>query len=315
MTESLAKGLTTRFFNELESGIAPMREKFLTAVGGKKITRKNWRIVSNIAQDCFSDYALEIYEGGSERKPYISLNLLLPIESRRYNSWDEKCLTGNATVINLVPFLIHSLPVPYNISEHTIARLFLRSHVPLDGGLVDIHAIKLELAYIPFWASLWGLFINTENLFGQCSIAIPSQSGLFFAQTFAAGKGIEIRTFVGDHQLSESQLLMKRAMVEASGNLLNTPLSSFTVLENLKIDETGTVNAYACRKLLFHEKIEAILMAITNQDTAKLDDRTLRERFIQYLGRLAGDLPETYFEIFDTLGIREGKKKLQLQKR
>jgi len=315
MTESLAKGLTTRFFDELESGIEPVKDKFSEQLGRKKITRNSWSYVRHVTRDCFKDYALAMYEGGSKRKPYISLNLLLPLKSRCYNSWDEKCLTGTATIINLVPFLIHSLPVPYNISEHAVARLFLRTRISLDNGLVDVKAVNSELIYIPFWSCLWGLFLSDENLFGECQVPIPAPNGLFFAQTNLGKPHVEIRTFVGDHLLLDSQAQIKESMIAMSKNFLNTPFSSFTILENLGIDETETVTAFICRKLLLDERITIILSAIMTQNTAKLDIGAVREKFINFLRIRSGQLPENFFELFDKVGIRDAKNKLYLHQR
>jgi hypothetical protein len=304
MTESLAKGLTRRYFTEMERGAETANESFLNNLGSKTPTRKNFNAIVTAALTAFVDYAVGIYEGGSARKPYIAFDLLTPLSDRLYNTWNEKCLSGSSSVINLAPFFCKSGGSAYNIGEHALARLFFRAPPLVADGLIDIKSIKREMVFIPLWASFWGLLISRMSLFGKCYPVLPAPGGMFFAHTSKTTKQVEIRTFVDDSKLSYDQLTVKKMMLDISGDLLSSPLGSFSIIEHFQIDDTGVLMAYMCRKVAKHSA-STLLMSNIFQHIHDANDRAqLSQEFSNLISSIASDDLHEYHNSFKTLGVR-----------
>ncbi len=311
ITESLAKGLANRFFSEMERGIETAQESFFRKLGTKARTRKNFTTIVSAARTSFADYALGFYEGGSARKPYVAFDLLTPVPGRLYNTWNERCLSGASSAINLVPFICENRGSAYNIGEHAVARIFLRTKPSLVKGLVDIKAIKNELAYVPLWASFWGQVLSRTSMFGKCLPVLPSPSGLLFAHTSETTYQIEIRTFVDDSKLSESQLQVKRMMLTLSAGLVASPLSSFPVIEQLDIDDSGILLAYLCHRLIKHERHTLLINTIFEhiQDSQKRIQ--LRHEFTGLIENISSAGMQETYRSFETIGIRATQLALQ----
>ena len=304
ITESLAKGLTSRFFTEMERGIDTAQESFFRRLGSKAGTRNNFNAIVLAARESFADYALGFYEGGSIRKPYVAFDLLTPFPNRLYNTWNEKCLSGASSVINLVPFLCESGGSAYNIGEHAVARLFLRTTPSLVNGLVDIKSIKREMAYVPLWASFWGLVLSRTPLFGKCFPVLPAPTGMFFAHTSATTNQVEIRTFVDDSKLSDDQLKVKRMMLEVSVNLFASPLSSFAVIEVLQIDDSAVLLGYICNKLNKHKELALLISTIFEHIPDSKERPWFGQKIANLIGSLGSDDMLEHYQSFDTIGVR-----------
>lgn len=127
MTESLANGLKNRFFSEM------LIDK--EALGLLKISdrdtpkhRKDFQKFIDRSITFYEKFDLVHYEGGSTRKPYLAFELLTIDPKREFNTWNEKCVYGSSVIFNLNPFVPYNFYSTYNISEHTIARIFYEPH-------------------------------------------------------------------------------------------------------------------------------------------------------------------------------------------
>ena len=207
VTESLANGLKSRFFAEMING-ADFAEK--TFVNNKnRLNDRNGfaKLFSNV-RTAFKDHAVLVYEGGSSRKPYVAFDLLTVIKDREYNSWNEKCLTGNSMLFNFDPKYWNEAFSAYNIGEHAISRLYLRTKLTFINGVIDWRCISHQLQSIPLWSSIWAFLIFTAHsteFAKNCFPVIPAPDGLFMCEYSIESKRLEIRTFVDDLHLTHEQ--------------------------------------------------------------------------------------------------------------
>jgi len=156
MTESLANGLKNRFFTEM---IRDRDELGALKISAKDIPkhRKDFQKFIDKSVSFYSDFDLIHYEGGSTRKPYLAFELLTIDPEREFNTWNEKCVYGSTVIFNLNPFVANNFYSTYNISEHTIARLFLRTTPQIKNNLIEVKSIYSEFKHIPLWAAFWGI--------------------------------------------------------------------------------------------------------------------------------------------------------------
>ena len=239
VTESLANGLKTRFFKEMRDGSDKVVSIFLEKQRSLKKRNRNGftKIASNV-RSAFGHYPLVIYEGGSTGKPYLACDLLTVIKDREFNSWKEKCLTGNTLLFVHDPNLIDVFPSIYNIGEHAISRLFLRNTTEFENNTIDYKYIIKEMIYIPLWANFWSnMLARSEDLsfYGNCFPVIPAPHGLFMCE-FKEPNFIEIRTFIGDQQLTHEQTVTKNLLITAGEYLNESPICFSPALCKTKID-------------------------------------------------------------------------------
>ena len=239
VTESLANGLKTRFFQEMRDGSDKAVSIFLEkGRSSKKINRNSFAKIANNVKSSFGHYALVIYEGGSTGKPYLACDLLTVIKDREFNSWKEKCLTGNTLLFVHEQNFIDVFPSIYNIGEHAISRLFLRNTTEFENNTIDYKYIIKEMIYIPLWANFWSnMLARSEDLsfYGNCFPVIPAPHGLFMCE-LKEPNFIEIRTFIGDQQLTHEQTVTKNLLIAAGKSLNESPICFSPALFETKID-------------------------------------------------------------------------------
>jgi hypothetical protein len=237
ITESQAKGLKTRFFNEA------CREIDLAFHSFKKVPLKNnihgWNKYVSRFKKAFRRTYLVLYEGGSRKKPYLASCSFYINPENKYNSWKEQCLSATSFFMD-TNHAFNEHPCMFNIGEHAISRLFQRAEFTVDeDGLPVTFSILPELKLIPLWAAYWTfLCFRMREDFLEIYPVIPAKSGLFFAEINVDTHNLEIRTFVSDSQLNERQLLTKKLMVEASDGLENSPLPFSPALEYHGYDDS-----------------------------------------------------------------------------
>lgn len=241
VTESLSKGLKNRFFSEMVSAFEKLMANFKKDIKNKH-NRNGFIKTTEQIKNKFSEFIIIFYDGGSKSKPYVVFELLTVIKDREYNSWNEKCLTGFTFLVNYEPRIVDDADALYNISEHAISRLYLRTKPKIKNQTIDYTYIKDELNLIPFWSSYWILFLYLTDIKfdGNFYPVIPSKSGLFMCEFKGGNRLIEIRTFIDDSHLSFEQLEAKKLLLEVSNNISISPLCFINVelilnLENLDI--------------------------------------------------------------------------------
>lgn len=223
MTDSLSAGLTSRFFAESDESKA----RILLQLGHRKASDKKWPKALGELKAILQGSVLSSYEGGSNRQPYYMADILHTMGDRKYNTWNEKCLTAVTCFLSSDPRLLEWLPSCYSISEHAIRRLFLRTKPTSKAGGIQVKSILVELELLPFWANYWTcVFFDSSRkaLYDKCHPIIPTRSGLLLGEYNSALKTVEIRTFVDDDRLTADQLQAKTTLISLMEGLNPSPL-------------------------------------------------------------------------------------------
>lgn len=237
--ESLANGLKNRFFAEMPERISELIRRFTVETGGKQ-SRTAWRNLSERTNRIFSDDALSLYLGGSNRKPYFGLCCLALGADRPVNDWTERFLASRNVVFNCSPIATFESIGSFVISEHTVKRLYQRAQAMTQiAGKIDPYFILPELQYLPVWSSYWQWAMTSMHAavgIEEFFPVLPGISGLFFAECTIENPSVEVRTFVSDAQLTEEQLFVKNRMLIVGKALQSSPLAIGSVVDTHKLD-------------------------------------------------------------------------------
>jgi hypothetical protein len=260
MTESLANGLKNRFFSEM---LFDKKALGFLKLSNKDIpkNRKDFEKFIDKSIGFYKEFDLLHYEGGSTRKPYLAFELLTIDPKREFNTWNEKCVYGSSVIFNLNPFVPHNFYSTYNISEHTIARIFLRTPPIIKNNLIEVKEIYHEFKFIPMWAAFWGILffsLASKNININAYPVIPGPNGLFMAEINKNDKRIEIRTFVNDEDLTFEQLNTKKALIEIGKLFEVSPLCFWGPVSQLSIDHPQIIVALMAYLLNSHNSFESI---------------------------------------------------------
>ncbi len=224
MDESLAKGYTKQFLTWYKEDLLKAIKERDQLLNKTKIfhDRSAFEKFSNNHKEQFKNFSLNYFLGGSKRHPFIALTTY-HVAEEQYEDWNENHLLPSVFFIYFnKPLRIRS--GMFSVSEHSIKRIYQRANI-FNANNNDHYSIINEMSFIPIWAGFYNLFhilTNTKDIEIKQPI-IPSPNGLFLCKTEVAKgiKYIHIRTYVGDKDLSETQLNLKNAMIQASKYLKN----------------------------------------------------------------------------------------------
>lgn len=234
--ESLAQGLTKEFLEKLDDDFDKVNITFTKKIGNKLSSRKGFDKFTTIHKETFKNFTLSHQVGGSKRQPYLGEIVLNTKNDRKYKEWNEATLYGLTTIrsLSLNNESQDSNPSLFLIGEHAISRVFQRSKIFKDTNKIDSYLIVPELCLIPFWTSFWVYLLSDLSrlpLEKKLSInpVIPSPRGLFFCKLTNHGLAfaIEVRTYVHESSLTDTQKQVRLALLNASKNLENSILCLF----------------------------------------------------------------------------------------
>jgi hypothetical protein len=311
VTESLANGLKNRFFTEIVNE-AELAEKDFICKNDRLKRRNGFAKLSGNVRTAFKNHAILVYEGGSTKKPYVAFDLLTVIKDREYNSWNEKCLTGNSMIFNFEPSYFHDAYSSYNIGEHAISRVYLRTKPKVVDGVIDWRYITPELVNIPLWSNFWGIILysaESDNFSEKCFPVIPAVSGLFMCEFSNATRRLEIRTFVDDAHLTYEQLTTKRMLLKIGADLISSPLCFLCVLSRCKIDNPGLLIDLLAQRIKCHPDY-SILKNVFFRRVEDDSERLVRKA---ELDRSIKSFTTSVNEDIDKVLIHFGVKRFQLE--
>lgn len=228
MDDSLAKGFANQFLNwYVDDFDILMKNLHGTLKNGVPSERKAFEKFAEKYANIIKKFTLNFLLGGPSKHPYIIFSTYMTtIEN--FEGWDERVIFPMVTYIPMEGKQ-KSMRGIYSIAEHALKRIFQRSPVINEKNATNNLLIVEEMKFIPLWTAFWvflKVFIkdNSEEFFP----IIPAKNGLFLAKVnYFTDKlfTIHLRTFVGDSELSESQLSLKNKMITSSTGLLNSALT------------------------------------------------------------------------------------------
>lgn len=322
MNESLAKGLKNHFFREINDDI----NRALNNLNKRKVgsSLNSWaKFCAEVKKD-FNDAAIVIYEGGSNRKPYLAVNGLLRDDENEINDWQEKCVSSVVAVLDFENKFVKVERAFFNISEHTISRMFLRLKSNDGSQPVTNKQIIEELNLIPLWTNFWinliyeftDGFQNVKKLAAITPI-IPSKNGLFFVSFMNLEvPQIEIRTFVDDSHLREEQIFIKKNMYQATKDLAVSPLAFSPIIEMTGVDSSDLVHH------IIYFRIAESAKLICNELFSSVEDdqfrAELKSEFLRLLVNSRGQGNQVLSDMYTNHGVRSAQlllKKIRFNKR
>jgi len=238
--ESQAKGLKNYLLKEMELQICEALEAAEKNIAsGNGWSNNHFIRVSNDLKEKISKFTISNYTGHRNNKRYLAFSQIEVSEKRRYNTWEENCLYSNNLL--LTAKLFELLGGSYNISEHTITRIFQRLKFPDNFETKrDIFWVLQELKYLPAYSAYWNRFaLNFTSAIGikKFDLILPAPNGIFIAEIIDPKVPmVEIRTYLSLEMLSEKQLNLIKIYIDAIKNLLDSPLPFFLLLEVYSID-------------------------------------------------------------------------------
>ena len=307
MTESLANGLKNRFFSEMLMNKKALGFLKLSDIDIPK-NRKDFKKFIDKSISFYKEFDLIHYEGGSTRKPYLAFELLTIDPKREFNTWNEKCVFGSSVIFNLNPFVPHEFYSTYNISEHTIARIFLRTPPTIKNNLIEVKEIYREFKYIPLWAAYWGILffsLVNKNTNVNAYPVIPAPNGLFMAEINRKDKRIEIRTFVNDENLTFEQLNTKKALIKIGKLFEVSPLCFWGPVSQLSIDHPGIIVALMSYLLNANKSFDSIKNVISHREADDSKRFLLKKYFDSEVKIQKENVHAILIEHIEKIGIRK----------
>jgi len=300
INETLARGLKDRFFKDFSTEISDAFHKELQSMTLRTIKRGKWVKAARACLDRLDRFSIASYEGGSKVKPYFVTNVLEVERDREYNTWNERCLYSFQLLLVFDPAHVDCHFGRFNIGEHAIFRLFMRSPVQEDErGSVLPYSIIKQLRYVPFWSAFWVLFqaMSTDIDFrDELSIIIPAPDGLFMAQLSKTEHSAEIRTFIDHERTSDDRKMVRDLMIRISEHLLESPLSASPAVEAALGDNGVMFLVLAvCRRLAPHA--DALAGCLFAQPDA-------RGPFKEQLSRFAANA-DWFWPAFESMPLRQ----------
>lgn len=244
--ESLARGLTKQFLSEYQQHTLTMASKF--ELSQQILTsRKSWEKYST---RFLSDANTGIIHGatyGSKRRPYLGWLALFTAGTNMAKDREESVLALVKWDLSWHSEDLLEAEMRLCLSHHAVQRLFQRSTFQRDTQFEECFLFfKKQLTFLAFWWAIWsGIGINPFKKlpeFQSINVPIPARDGMFLAEvTFQSSSlpNFDIRTFIGDHQMTEEQANIKQLMIQASkpylsSNFMYVMLSPFSSNEKFR---------------------------------------------------------------------------------
>lgn len=227
--ESLAKGLTKQFLAEYQQHTLRMANKF--KLTHQVVTsRKSWDKYSTHFLSNANSGIIHGARYGSKRRPYLGWLALYTAETNITKNREESVLLLIRWDLSWHSEDLCDTDINLCLSHHAIQRLFQRSSFQRDTPFQECFLFfKKQLRFLAFWWSIWSsIGINPFHKLPESqtiNVPIPAQDGMFLAEVTFLDTGLpdfDIRTFIGDHQMTAEQERIKSLMIESSEPYLSS---------------------------------------------------------------------------------------------
>lgn len=252
INESLSKGLKSQFFNMWKDEIKSAFDAFGKIAPKIDLrSRNNYPKLISAHRECFKRVSMAYVVSGSNRKPFIGMISLQP-EENKYLNRIETSITGVVDAINITDLDHYGKTglgrTTFSISEHAIARVYQRAIDIQKKEVIDPYIIIKEFSYIPLWSSFWSYILSdgldpfAEQEISPINLIIPAPNGIFLSKVSKHGPSskymlTEIRTYVQNNKLSESQKNLRELMISSQKNLENSVACLFPSYHLFQTDQ------------------------------------------------------------------------------
>lgn len=222
ITESLAKGLRSAFWQYLEDENEKLLDKVSAValmpagdLSNPKQAKKYFRLLDVAASSPIVLYK----EVTGKRKNAVWWSIFLHSDkAHQFDSWNEKALRFQSDRVSAYPQDWRPTWLTTIIGEHCVARLFQRmpwTEVPKPK---DVFPELRELALLlPWYAALDNLIAQLNDGVTMTAF-IPTSHGAFLGVHNPNDSGLmELRTFIGLHQMGNRQKALWEALRKAHG--------------------------------------------------------------------------------------------------
>jgi len=315
ITESLAKGLCSRFFNQVDSDKQKSLAR-LSALRGGKTSRACWHKKMKAINTTVGDLSLASYQGGSKRRPYFAFTGLWVERQWMQSDWHERCLTGSQ-VFWAYPDQCNELRAVFAVGEHAICRMIERSGCQLLAkDQFSVQSLFDLMRHVPLWSAYWAIVAQSLSEHGvdikNVELMIPSPAGLFFGRFNTSGQSTpfavsEIRTFVGCNQLSDTQEFIRRKQLAAGLPFVYSPLSMFPTTLAFCLDNPTLL------KWAIDFELEPWVDLIANQMSQLMDSDEERRRFKAIFTRVNTEVARD-FDFESVQALRTGQLRETLER-
>jgi hypothetical protein len=280
--ESQSKGLKNYLMNEMELQICEALQTIENNLDNHKSTHASINGFNRLVEDLRSrlnKFSICHYVGFNHEKKYVAFSQIEPSGARSYNTWEEKCLYAHNILLSQGIF--EDIMGSYNVSEHTLTRIFQRKNFPDNFDTnKDIFSALKELKYLPAYAAYWNRFsLNFTNNLGikKFDVVVPAPSGIFIAEiNDPKVPMLEVRTFLSLEMLDSHQKLLRNIYIDAIKDILDSPLPYF-LLYDMNMKDTVELEAKILSgKLIDHFEIMFNKMISVEDATLGFDWSTNR---------------------------------------
>lgn len=223
ITESLAKGLRSAFWQYLEDENAKLFDRIeavLARPAGDLSSPKRAAKFFRLLDEAASSPIVLHKEVTGKRKNAVWWSIYPAFDDAHpFNSWNEKAMRFDSDRVSAYPQDVQETWLTTLIGEHCVARLFQRlpwTEVPKPS---DILPELRELVLLLPWYSAIDYTIVCRNTGASLTAFIPTSHGAFLGVHNPNDSGLmELRTFIGLHQMGGSQRALWEALREAHGS-------------------------------------------------------------------------------------------------
>lgn len=300
--ESLARGLASRFLAEANDRVNTIIN-CINKIDPNSSTKKGWLIKHRKLAGCARRAAFNYFELGTKSKPAIAFIGVTP-EQHHFKSWEERCLTGQVLMFQYDSSACSEPePIPFVISHHAIARLFMRC--PNLKGMTeswDYERLLTLMQPLLSWSVVWDACvkgarcenfrrIEDSRIPYRFSPVIPSPYGLFFCETSYSDQRVNVRTFVGNDQLRDEQRELQKVLWDVQRGFEDLPVSLHPWTFFSGIQRTEIYILLFIDRLVKHAPLVSkfVCDGLTNEELAALEE--------------LGFLSSSTVEDFDPFGV------------
>ena len=304
---NLARGLKERFFREYSEELFSDLREFATN-NFKAINRNNFEEKTPLIIEKSKGSIIKSIVSGEKRNRYLAIETLSNKIEIEKSEWSESGLHGMSVIMKVGFNHIKATPLKYIISGHSILRIFERTKtISKDFQYSKIDVIN-ELTQVSLWSSFWTTYAMTYSnpkLWESLSYIIPTPNGVFLCNLNATEMHIDVRTFVDQTLLSDTQNSIRRDLFNIGEQFNLSPLAFGTSMVQFE-PNIFTGLFYVMTKFLTAKMdIESFLNQMTKDITGEATRAEAKNQINNLLVDSSKIITDDFYNLISTLETKE----------